>query len=159
MSALWFRGVFLHPISTGAIVPPAVRLNYQHEPHSLQAQQLCWWTQRPVHADWKVTVTPQQEEGWKIWLQKFPAYGNLSSTVLGNCCYVEVTEKLSISRETAKIRHLHLLMLLFTLPISNALNGCSGSCIAGKPGRLNAASWFPVCRWVKLCFYLLTIPS
>lgn len=123
------------------------------------AVTLCWCTQRPVHADWKVTVTPRWEEWWKIWLQDFPACGNLSSTLLGNRSYVEITEKLLISRETAKIRHLHLLMPLFTLPVPNALNGCSGSCTAAEPARLNAASWFPVHRWVKLCFYLLTIPS
>lgn len=115
-----------------------------------------------VCADWKGKITPQQEEWWKVWLQKFPAYGTLSTIVLGNCCRVEVTDKLWISREIAKIRHLHLLMLLFTLPVSNALNGCSGSHTAREPwpaAQLNAASCFPVCRGVKPCFHLLTMPS
>lgn len=115
-----------------------------------------------LHGDWKGTITPQQQEWRKIWLQKFPAYSSLSTLVLGNCCYIEVTDKLWISRETAKIRHLHLLVLLFTLPVSNTLNGCSGSRTAHEPwpaAQLNAASCFPICRGVKLCFHLLTIPS
>lgn len=113
------------------------------------AAALCWWTHRPVHTDRAVTVTPQREEWWKTWLQKFPAYGNLSSPVLGSCCYVEVTEKLSVSRQIAKLRHPHLLMLLCTLPVPNALDGYSGSCTAVNQ-QDSVHPLFPVLRWKAL---------
>lgn len=132
-------------------------------PYSFQRHQLCSIDiSSVVYADWKGTITPQQEEWRKIWLQTFPAYGTCSTIVLRNCCYVEITVEFWISREIAKITHLPLLMLQFTLPISDAPNRYSESHTIHEPWwaaqlTVDVVSCFPICR-VKLCFHLLTTP-
>lgn len=134
MKGVWFRGVFLHAISQVPFylllfihIPSMSLIPCRHSSHSvLMDPQSCpRWLSSYSHTSMGGVMENLTAEISSLWEPQLP--------VLGSCCYVEVTEKLSVSRQIAKIRHPHLLMFLCTLPVPNALDGYSGSCTAGKP--------------------------